>query len=138
MVLNPSLIPADFELGHYPDFPPLAPGTKREHHRPESRVRFMASGKSKRIWTEADTQAAIEAIRECRVRTGKLQTNAPIHSPPYRAITRLRREIDRLALVLTGEADYFMSPPPKSPEMGLIKPPLDEPQARHRAARHEG
>ncbi len=85
----------------------------------------MASGKSKRIWTEADTQAAIETIRGCRIRTGKLQMNAPIHSPPYRAITRLRREIDRLALVLTGEADYFAAKPPSAPVMGpksLFKP----------------
>lgn len=78
----------------------------------------MASSKSKRVWTERDTAAAIDAIRECRIKTGKLQLNAPIHSPPYRAITRLRREIDRLALVLTGEADYFAAKPPSMPLMG--------------------
>ena len=86
----------------------------------------MGSGKTKRVWLESDTDAAIAAIRECRARTGRLQMNAPIHSPPYRAITRLRKEIDRLALVLTGEADFFMSPPPKMPSMGLIKPPEAE------------
>ncbi len=85
----------------------------------------MASGKSKRIWTDADTESAIASIRRCRQETGKLQMHAPIHSPPYRAITRLRREIDRLALVLTGDADYFSAKPPSHPQMGpksLFKP----------------
>lgn len=87
------------------------------------RVLVMGAGKTKRVWLESDTEAAIAAIRDCRARTGRLPMNAPIHSPPYRAITRLRKEIDRLALVLTGEADIFMSPPPKTSSMGLIKPP---------------
>jgi hypothetical protein len=91
----------------------------QEHYRPESRtVRVMASDKSKRIWTEADTQAAIEAVRRCRKEAGKLQMRAPINGPEYLIITRLIRAIDNVATVLTVQPDLFHASPPSHPQVG--------------------
>lgn len=87
----------------------------------------MASGKTKRVWLESDTEEAIAAIRDCRKRTGRLMMNAPIHGPQYRVLTKLARHIDDVALVLTGQRDYFMAKPPTMPNMGLIKPPKSGP-----------
>jgi hypothetical protein len=77
---------------------------------------------SKRTWLAQHEEETIAAIRDCRQRTGKLQMNAPIHGPEYRVLARLRKAIDKVALVLTGDRDFFMGAPPRSPSMGLISP----------------
>ena len=59
----------------------------------------------------ADAHDTLEAMRQCRKAMTDLQSKVTIKSIQYRQATAIIRELDEMGQLITGEPDYFLSPP---------------------------
>ncbi len=62
-----------------------------------------------------DPSQVLEAIRACREAMIELQRCYPYRSAIYREAAVVMRDMDGLALLITGERDYFAAPRHSNP-----------------------
>ena len=85
----------------------------------------------KRHFGETDSRSLLGAVGECRRACTAASAKAPIGGPVYRAVERLREELDLVAEVLTGSRQYFWLRPHSTPGSPSPKgPPPDTHDSR--------
>ena len=71
-------------------------------------------GTNKRIGI-VDPSDLIDAMRRCRDAMVEMQRCYPYRSTIYREASVIMRDIDSLALLITGKSDYFAPPRHSNP-----------------------
>jgi hypothetical protein len=72
----------------------------------------------RRRFSQADSDALLRAVQECRRAAVQALTQAPIHSEGARAVRELIAVLDDLVEALTGEAGLFWAKPHSTPVGG--------------------
>ncbi|MEO5925675.1 MAG: hypothetical protein ABIR70_17770 [Bryobacteraceae bacterium] len=68
------------------------------------------SSRTKRFFGDEDKKELLTALRLCRMSLQRVSTIAPIGGDVYQGCDAVRKAIDELGFVLTGDREHFYAP----------------------------